>query len=96
MGLIFSKRVRKFGPTDHRKGKNWSESDVSKGKRASNSGKFIAEGLGRLWTRSRPLKKPLKNRSEGFPGTGYVTPGCGGRGEGWENRSSACGFVCAF
>ena len=24
----------------------------------------------------------LENRSEGFPGTGYVTPGCGGEGEG--------------
>ena len=37
---------------------NWSESDDRKGKRASTTAKFIAEGLGRSWTHSRPLKPP--------------------------------------
>ena len=49
-GVVFSKNVRKFGPTDHRKGKNWSESDFRQGKRVSTSAKFIAEGLGTSWT----------------------------------------------
>ena len=75
MGSTFSKRVRKFGPTDHRKGKIWSESDVRKGKLAFPIAKFIAEGLGRLWTHSRPLKQPSKIPNPLFWGLGGSTGG---------------------
>ena len=58
MGSIFLKIVRKFGPTDGRKGKDCSKSDLGQGKLGSDIAKLIGEGLGTSWDGSRPLKNP--------------------------------------
>ena len=51
----------------------------------------------RVLSQYPPLPHPgIAYRSEGFPGTGYVTPGCGGRGgRVWAVQSSSCAAAAA-